>query len=199
MVYFRQKDFNLRKRAQPATPATGEHLLYLDSSGALQQLDDAGTPTPVKTTLLAEITDAGSVASQDANAVALTGGSATLTGVLKTSAGGLGYATGAGGTVTQSTSKSTAVTLNKLTGKITTSSSNITANSSDTFTLNNSEIEAEDHILVQHFSGGTSTYYIVDARVTGAGTATITIRNIDGSIHGEVLVLKFTVIKAVAS
>ena len=32
---------------------------------------------------------------------------------------GIGYATGAGGTVTQATSKSTAVILNKLTGAIT--------------------------------------------------------------------------------
>ena len=36
-----------------------------------------------------------------------------------TTAGGLGYATGAGGTVSQTSNKSTSVTLDKLTGKIT--------------------------------------------------------------------------------
>lgn len=46
------------------------------------------------------------------------GKSANLTRVVD-GTGGIGYQTGSGGTVTQATSKSTAVTLNKLSGRIT--------------------------------------------------------------------------------
>jgi hypothetical protein len=51
---------------------------------------------------------------------AATGTSLTATGVIaSTGTAGVGYATGAGGTVTQATSRTTGVTLNKTTGAIT--------------------------------------------------------------------------------
>ena len=52
----------------------------------------------------------------------------------------LGYGAGAGGTVTQATSKSTAVTLNKPTGKITMNNAALAANTTVQFNLNNNLI-----------------------------------------------------------
>jgi hypothetical protein len=48
---------------------------------------------------------------------------------------GIGYATGAGGTVTQATSKSTAVTLNTVTGAITMNNAALAAATIVSFTL----------------------------------------------------------------
>lgn len=63
--------------------------------------------------------------------------------VLVTNAGGLGYGTGAGGTVTQATSRTTAVSLNKPTGDITlfTAAGSATPAS---FTVNNSLVSIGD-------------------------------------------------------
>jgi hypothetical protein len=150
-------------------------------------------------TTLSRITDAGTLAAQNANAVSLTGGSAALSGALTTTAGGIGYATGAGGTVSQTSNKSTSVTLDKLTGKITTSSAALAGDTTVSFTLNNSTVTAEDHIVADHFSGGTLGSYVITGRATGAGTASITIRNVTGGSLSEALVIKFTVIKGTAS
>ena len=58
--------------------------------------------------------------------------------VLVTGSGGLGYGTGSGGTVTQLTSKSTAVTLNKPCGRVIMSNSELANGSSVLFSLTNS-------------------------------------------------------------
>ena len=61
-------------------------------------------------------------------------GTLSLTGASST----LGYGTDAGGTVTQATSKSTAVTLNKPCGQITMNNAALAANTSVAFLFNNS-------------------------------------------------------------
>jgi hypothetical protein len=113
--------------------------------------------------------------------------------------GGVGYSTGAGGTQTQGTSKSTAVTLDKVCGTITTHNANLGAGTIVSFVLNNSAIAATDQLLVTHESGGTLGAYTVNGRATGAGTAAIDIRNNTGGILGEALVLRFSVIKGVSA
>jgi hypothetical protein len=114
--------------------------------------------------------------------------------------GGLGYATGAGGTVTQATSKSTGVTLNKVTGTITMHNAAMTYNTKVSFTLTNSSIAATDFVLVQHESGGTVGYYFCTA-TPAAGSAVITVY-LEGFTAGtlsEAIVLRFVVIKSVNS
>lgn len=113
--------------------------------------------------------------------------------------GGIGYATGAGGTVTQATSKSTAVTLNKTTGAITTHSAALAAATIVSFVLNNSAIAATDLIVAMHESGGTLGSYTINARATGAGTAAIDIRNNTAGSLSEALEIRFAVIKSVDS
>lgn len=112
-----------------------------------------------------------------------------------TSASGVGYAApSTGSTVTQGTNKSTAVTLNAGVGQITTNNATLNAATNVAFTLNNSLIAANDMVLVQHVSGGTLGTYSVFA-VAGAGSATITLRNISAGNLSEAVVIQFSVIK----
>lgn len=111
---------------------------------------------------------------------------------------GVGYATGAGGTVTQGTSKSTGVTLNKLCGVITTHNASLAAGASVSFTLTNSTIAATDTIKVGVQSGASTGLYTVAITATAAGSCQITITNI-GSTAGEVILINFAVGKAVSA
>ncbi len=128
---------------------------------------------------------------------ALTPSSVAATGGMTTTAGGIGYAAGAGGTVTQATSKATAVTLNKLTGNITMHNAALAAGAVVTFALTNSTITAEDQLIVTHHSGGTIGPYLINGRATGVGTGSIAVRNTSAGSLTEAIVLKVTVIKAV--
>lgn len=112
--------------------------------------------------------------------------------------GSLGFATGAGGTATQSTDKSTAVEINKSTGEITMNNAALNAATIVSFTLTNSTIVAADQVVVQHISGGTVGAYTVTAAAS-SGAATIYVRNNTAGNLSEALVLKFSVIKAVTS
>lgn len=123
-------------------------------------------------------------------------GDISTTGQVVSTGGGLGYATGAGGTVTQGTSRSTGVTLNKLCGTITMFSAAQAADATVTFTLTNSFIASTDFILVQHISatnGGAWEFSVV----AGSGSCTITVRNTSGGSITEATPLRFTIIKAV--
>ena len=118
---------------------------------------------------------------------------------LVTTTTGLGFYTGAGGTVTQATSKSTPFTLEKMCGQITTSNALLSGNSAVSATWTNNKIAATDVVIINHKSGGTLGSYTFNVACL-AGTATLTIRNIEhtGSLS-EALVLNFVVIKGVTS
>lgn len=119
---------------------------------------------------------------------------------LRASPVAIGYGgTGAGGTVTQATSKATAVTLNKLTGEITMNAAALAAATVVTFVFNNSTVAAGDMIVTSHHSGGTIGVYLINARATGAGAASIAVRNTGASSLSEAIVIKFAVIKAVTA
>jgi hypothetical protein len=105
----------------------------------------------------------------------------------------LGYTAEAQGTVTQATSKSTAVTLNRSMGRITTSDAELAATTSVTFTFNNSKLSAND-VIVLNVNGGTTGAYNVYTSVLGAGSASITLRNITAGALSEALVLNYAVI-----
>ena len=105
----------------------------------------------------------------------------------------LGYTTDAQGSVTQATSKSTAVTLNKSAGQITMNGAALGATTNVTFTLNNSFISDND-VLILNVFGGTAGSYNVWVSGLAAGSATITVRNITGGSLSEALVLNFALI-----
>jgi hypothetical protein len=113
--------------------------------------------------------------------------------------GGIGYSTGAGGTVTQGTSKSTGVTLNKVSGQITTHNEALNSNTSVSFTFTNSAIVATDVIYACISSGATAGSYVISVDAVGSGSCQISIRNITGSALAEALVLNFVIIKSVTA
>ena len=108
-----------------------------------------------------------------------------------------GYTADAQGTVTQATSKSTAVTLDKSAGQITMNNAALASATNVTFTLNNSFISAND-ILVLNVSGGaTSGAYNCWVSGLSAGSASITLRNISGGSLSEAVVINFALIHCV--
>ena len=105
----------------------------------------------------------------------------------------IGYAAGAQGAVTQATSKSTGVTLNKSSGQITMDAASLATVTNVTFTLTNSVLSAKD-VLILNVTNGTSGAYNCWVSSMGAGTATITLRNISGSTLSEAVVINFAII-----
>ena len=109
----------------------------------------------------------------------------------------LGYATGAGGSVTQLTSKSTGVTLNQPCGQIVTHDESLSANAAATFTVTNSFVAATDVVICHRASGGTAGQYDIRVDAVAAGSFNVTILNGSGGALGEALTLNFAIIKAV--
>lgn len=105
----------------------------------------------------------------------------------------LGYTTDAQGTVTQATSKSTAVTLNKSAGQITMNAAALGATTNVTFTLNNSFISPND-VLILNVYGGTAGSYNVWVSGLAVGSASITVRNITGGSLSEAININFALI-----
>lgn len=116
--------------------------------------------------------------------------------LLITSPAGLGYGTGSGGTVTQATSKNTAVTLNKPAGQITTSNSALAGGATAVFTLFSSIISSTDTVVVTTI---TSDNYRVGVQRSQAGYCNIFVTNNTGGSLSEAIVINFTVIKGAIS
>ncbi|MDD5129592.1 MAG: hypothetical protein PHS66_00845 [Candidatus Omnitrophica bacterium] len=120
-------------------------------------------------------------------------------GITSSGSSGIGYATGAGGTVTQSTSKSTGVTINKPCGTITMNGAALAAATIVSFTVTNSTVAANDVIVTQHNSVGTIGAYTITANTPAAGSFQISVRNNTAGSLSEAIVIRFAVIKAVTS
>jgi hypothetical protein len=122
----------------------------------------------------------------------------TATGNSLSVTGSIGYSTGAGGTVTQATSKSTGVTLNKITGEIVLNAAALAAATIVSFTLTNSTIAATDVIILNHVKTGTKGAYGLNGECL-AGTATITVRNNSAASLSEAIVIRYAIIKSVTN
>ncbi len=113
--------------------------------------------------------------------------------------GGIGYGTGAGGTVTQATSASTGVTLSKVTGQITTVALTTAAAAEEVFTVTNTNIAATDVVVVSTTYAGAGTI-AVSTKKTVSGAFDIVIANLHASAALDALaVINFAVIKGVSS
>jgi hypothetical protein len=152
-----------------------------------------------------QVTKAGNVSA--AGTLSVTGAVTVANSVRSTNAtAGIGYSNGAGGVVTQATSRTTGVTLNKICGQITLFAASISGHEADEFVLTNSAIEAGDVVVVSIKSGlaaGTAKYYRVGVTAVAAGVCTISVGNLDNatipSAGTDTPVLSFAVIKAVAA
>jgi hypothetical protein len=115
--------------------------------------------------------------------------------LLVTNAAGLGYGTGAGGTVTQATNKATAVTLNKPTGQITTSNAALGAGAAASFSVLNSVVAASDVVVLTGTNSPDTNNYRIEAFNVAAGGFGIRLINITGGSRSEAVVINFAIIK----
>jgi len=106
---------------------------------------------------------------------------------------------GGGGSVTQATSKSTGVTLNKACGQITMNNAALGAGAEAVFTVTNSTVTAYDVPVVAIASGGTSGSYVVSVAAVANGSFDIVISNVSAGSLSEAVVLNFAVINSVIS
>ena len=109
---------------------------------------------------------------------------------------GIGYGPGAGGTVTQATSKFTAVTLNKPCGVITMHNASLPALSVALFKFTNSTIGHNDGMVLNILTGAVDpSMYRVTAENFNDGFCGIYLRNLTGSELAEAVQISFKVIK----
>ena len=171
-----------------------------NTTGSLVVTGGVGVTGNIFTSGLVTVTSTSTSTSTTTGALRVTGGAGisgnVYTGGFIYSSTGVGYATGSGGVVTQLTSRTTGVTLSKLTGRITLFTTTLAAVTSQTFVLTNTFISATDVVLINHVSGGTLGLYNF-AVVPSNGSASITIRNNSASTSAsEAPVLQFVVVKA---
>jgi hypothetical protein len=113
---------------------------------------------------------------------------------------GVGYSAGAGGTVTQLTSKSTGVTINRPSGQIITHNAALAAGAIVHIVVTNSAVGENDNVVPTLKSGpasaGSYCYWVTGV---AAGSFTLTIENRSAGSLSEVLVFNFAVIKGAIS
>jgi hypothetical protein len=113
---------------------------------------------------------------------------------------GFGYGTGAGGTVTQITSRSTGVTIDKISGAITTDATSLAAGAEATFTVTNSTVAIGDVVVVCARSGQTAGTSVPIVTAVAAGSFNITLTNLHASTADTgAMIINFVVIKAVSA
>jgi hypothetical protein len=118
-------------------------------------------------------------------------------GWLTTTSVANGYGVGSGGNVTQITSKSTAVTLNKPTGFITMNNASLAAGASVKFTVNNSVATSADVVLLTPQTYGAS--YRVETASSGGGSFDIRVTNITAGALTDPVGINFVVFKGSAT
>lgn len=107
----------------------------------------------------------------------------------------MGYAAGAGGTVTQLTNKTTAVQIDKPSGEIVTHNESVANGSTKLFTVTNNKISIGDNVILSHKSGGTFEAYMIRAMNIQNGSFQISIWNLTGGPLAQAVTIAFTVIK----
>jgi len=121
-------------------------------------------------------------------------GTWSVASTITTDTGVIGYALGSGGEVTQLTSKTTGVTLNKPSGQITMAGNEMTSGEVASFTLTNSRIAINMTPVVTIKSGATAGAYILQVDAAGSGSCVISVRNMSGGPLSEAIVLQFNLI-----
>ena len=125
-----------------------------------------------------------------------TGNVITMGNILEKTPVAIGYGVGSGGTVTQLTSKSTAVTLNKPTGTIITSNSALLSSQGTSFAFLNSLLSINDNLKL---TPKGSINYDIDVIDIYNGAAVIRIINKDSISHSDAISINFSVEKGANS
>jgi len=119
-------------------------------------------------------------------------------GFLKSNSQANGYTTGAGGAVTQITSRTTGVTLNKACGAITLFAAAPVVGTWLTFVVTNSFAAATDTVILSVKSAAAANKYNAVITAVSAGSFEISFASMVGTTSDSP-VINFAVIKAVAS
>lgn len=110
----------------------------------------------------------------------------------------IGYSAAAQGAVTQLTSKSTGVTLNKSAGRITMDAAALAGATAVSFILTNSTISITDTIIVcvsSNTTGSAAGAYTTYVSYLAAGSALITLRNLTAATsYSEAVIINFAII-----
>lgn len=107
----------------------------------------------------------------------------------------LGYTNGAYGTVTQTGSKASAVTINKTAGTITTSNAQMAPGAKVAFVVNNTQVSGLDTVIVNIASGATATFAYLIAVVTVVdGAFTINLDNVSSNAYTDTLKINFSIL-----
>lgn len=124
-----------------------------------------------------------------------------LTGTVNTTGSfGITAGAGSGGTVTQLTSRTTGVTLNKISGAITTNATSLAAGAEASFVVTNSTVAIGDVVLVTARSGQTASTSIPFVTAVANGSFTITLSNFNAATADTgAMIINFVVIKAVSN
>lgn len=100
---------------------------------------------------------------------------------------------GSGGSVTQLTSKTTPVTLNKPSGQITMSGAELAGGGSVVFLVNCTEVTSKDSVVVSG-SGSTSYNYTILCRAVDNGSFVVYVRNDTGYALSDAVIINYAVI-----
>ncbi len=115
---------------------------------------------------------------------------------------GIGYAAGDGSTVTQQTNRTTGVTINSLSGAITTNNASLAAEATADFVVTNSKVEIGDVVVVSQRSGSNGGGTLVSVAGVAAGSFTIRVHNGNvaaGTAETGAIIINFAVIKGSSS
>lgn len=175
----------------------------LDASTTTQILVGNGTTvTSVALSQDATMDNAGAVTVVGAaGAFAAVGAITAASAVVSAPTGaGVGYATGAGGAVTQITNRSTGVTSSTLAGQITTDTTSLAAGAAATFTVTNTTVAIGDVVAVSIQSGVTTVQTNVRVTTVAAGSFAITVENNHASTaETGAIIINYAVVKSVAA
>lgn len=117
---------------------------------------------------------------------------------------GFGYRRGVsvGGTQTQATNRTTGVTLNKLSGAITTNNASLAAEGSADFVVTNDKVAINDCVVVSVRSGSNGVGTIVSVISVADGSFTIRVHNGNvaaGGAETGAIIINFVVIKGTST
>jgi hypothetical protein len=119
-----------------------------------------------------------------------------------TSAVGFGVKVGDGGTVTQATNRTTGVTLNKMSGAITTNNASLAAEATADFVVTNSKVAINDVVAVSVRSGANGGGTTVSVIGVAASSFTIRVHNGNvaaGTAETGAIIINFVVLKGASA
>lgn len=183
------------------TPVDADEIPIVDSASTfgLKKLTWANLKTTLGV-LFAPLASPALTGTPTAPAATVVNQLITMGSIIEKTVASIGYGTGAGGTVTQATSKSTSVTLNKPCGQITMNNAALAANTAVRFTLNTTLLAPTDTIIINFAStiGNVDTNYNLSWSV-GTNSVNITLKNVSAGSLSEAVVINFAVIKGVTA